>query len=80
MSITQPTPARIEDVTAMKVRHDDGSFVIEEHAGHLVGEFRFALDRRERQPEGYDRIRNIGWYRTYRGALNALSMERGGLS
>jgi hypothetical protein len=57
-------------------RHDDGTFVIEEHAGHLVGELRFALDRRERQPEGYNRITNIGWYRTYRGAMNAMSMER----
>lgn len=60
----------------IKVREDTGRYVIEEGDPELFGEFRFALDRRDTFPAG-DTIRtNIGWYRTYRGALNALSMER----
>lgn len=61
----------------MKVREDTGTYVIEEHAGPMVGECRFALDRREPGTDGVTRLINIGWYRTYRGAMNALSMERG---
>lgn len=59
----------------IKVRLDTGSLVIEEHSGPMVGEYRFSLDRRDRDEQGV-RIVNLGWYRTYRGAMNALSMER----
>lgn len=64
----------------VKVRLDTGEYVIEEHDGPMVGEFRFSLDRRltvkPETGEPYKALTNITWCRTYRGALNALSMER----
>lgn len=60
----------------MITRHDDGTFVIQEGSAEMFGEFRFGLDIREREGDRVRR-RNIGWYRTMRGARNALSMERG---
>lgn len=63
----------------MRVRHDDGVFVIEEHSGPLVDEYRFALDRRVKS--GKRTIReNVGWYRTLRGAFGALTRAGGSLS
>lgn len=64
---------------AMVKRHDDGTYVIEEHNGPMVGEYRFSLDRRihvNSADGGYKTLTNISWFRTYRGALNALSMEK----
>lgn len=57
-------------------RLDTGTYIIEQHDAEMYGEFRFSLDRREPMPDGGRRLTNVGWYRTYRGAMNALSMER----
>jgi len=61
----------------VKTRHDDGTFVIEEHDIEAFGEHRFAVDRRDNAGGHFIRT-NVGWYRTYRGALNAVSMEKSG--
>jgi len=77
--LSTPEERETEQMSAkMTTKHDSGDFVIEEHNGQTFGEFRFSLDRRERDGE-VTRLVNIGWYRTYRGALNALSMEAGHL-
>jgi hypothetical protein len=60
----------------MPIREDTGRHIIEEHDAAMFGECRFALDRRDRDDDGTVRLVNVGWYRTYRGAMNALSMER----
>ena len=63
---------------AKRTRLDTDEFIIEEHDDELFGEHRFSLDRRERLGDCV-RLVNVGWYRTLRGAMNALSMEGGGL-
>lgn len=68
----------IKTTRGSRIREDIGDFIIEEQSvtGDTYGEYRFALDRRVRQPDGTVRLVNVGWYKTYRGAMNALSMER----
>lgn len=68
----------VKTARGSRIREDIGDFVIEEQSvtGDTYGEYRFALDRRVRQPDGTVRLVNVGWYKTYRGAMNALSMER----
>lgn len=69
----------IKTARGSRIREEIGEFIIEEQSvtGDTYGEYRFSLDRRVRLPDGTTRLVNVGWYRTYRGAMNALSMERG---
>lgn len=68
----------IKTTRGSRIREEIGDFIIEEQSvsGDTYGEYRFALDRRVRDPDGTVRLVNVGWYKTYRGAMNALSMER----
>jgi len=66
----------IKTARGSRIREEYGDFIIEEHPRETYGENRFALDRRVRQADGTVRLVNCGWYKTYRGTMNALSMER----
>ena len=71
-----PLPQKQEPQTMH--REEIGNYILEERsvAGGTYGEYRFSVDRKVREQDGTIRLVNVGWYKTRRGARNAISMER----
>jgi hypothetical protein len=67
----------IKTTRGSRIREEIGNYRIEEHSRELFGERRVAVWRvGKKQRDGSIKLHLIGWYRTYRGAMEALSLDR----
>jgi hypothetical protein len=67
----------IKTTRGSRIREEIGNYRIEEHSRELFGSRRFAVWRvGKKQRDGSTKLHRVGWYQTYRGAMEALSLDR----